>query len=62
MTDAEPTLDDVASMFPHWHLWRGVAGLVYARLPKSSPPAVVRAADPRGLAGAIRAEIARRSR
>src|SRR6516165_4509785 len=31
-----------APEFPHWHVWRGVAGLLYARRPKSSPPKVVR--------------------
>jgi hypothetical protein len=59
---AEPTLDDVAREFPHWHVWRGISGLVYARLMLSSPPAVVRAEDPRDLIDQIRAEIGRRSR
>ena len=31
--------------FPHWHVWRGVAGLLYARRPRSSPPKVARAWD-----------------
>jgi len=31
-----------APEFPHWHVWRGVAGLLYARRPRSSPPKVVR--------------------
>ena len=30
-----------AAQFPDWHVWRGVAGLLYARRPKSSPPKVV---------------------
>ena len=34
-----------APEFPHWHVWRGVAGLLYARRPKSSPPKVVRGKD-----------------
>ena len=34
-----------APEFPHWHVWRGVAGLFYARRPKSSPPKVVRSRD-----------------
>ena len=34
-----------APEFPHWHVWRGVAGLLYARRPKSSPPKVVRGRD-----------------
>jgi len=25
-----------------WHVWRGVSGLVYASLPRSSPPGVLR--------------------
>jgi hypothetical protein len=31
--------------FPHWHVWRGVSGLLYARRPLTSPPIVVRATD-----------------
>jgi hypothetical protein len=31
-----------APEFPDWHVWRGVAGLLYARRPRSSPPKVVR--------------------
>ena len=31
-----------APEFPNWHVWRGVAGLLYARRPRSSPPKVVR--------------------
>jgi hypothetical protein len=31
--------------FPHWHVWCGVSGLLYARRPLSSPPVVVRATD-----------------
>ena len=30
---------------PGWHVWRGVAGLLYARRPKTSPPKVARARD-----------------
>jgi len=32
--------------YPAWHCWRGIGGILYARRPKSSPPIVVRAADP----------------
>lgn len=41
----EPSADwwPYAPEFPNWHVWQGVAGLLYARLPKSSPPKVVRA-------------------
>ena len=38
-----------AAEFPHWHVWRGVCGLVYARRPRTSPPLVVRAANPKDL-------------
>jgi hypothetical protein len=58
----EPTLGDVAREYPAWHCWKGVSGLVYARLPGTSPPMVARAEDPPGLGDAIRAEIGRRSR
>jgi hypothetical protein len=43
-----------AAEFPHWHVWRGVCGLVYARRPRSSPPLVVRAANPVDLLVQIR--------
>ncbi len=57
----EPALDDVRAMFPHWEVWTGIAGLVYARKLLSSPPIVVRAEDPRDLIDQIRAEIGRRA-
>lgn len=44
-----------APEFPGWHAWDGVAaGILYARLPRSSPPVVVRATDPDALAAKIR--------
>jgi hypothetical protein len=43
-----------------WHWWRGVTGLLYARLPKTSPPKVVRAEDMAGLVEKITAEEKRR--
>lgn len=43
-----------AAEFPHWHVWRGICGLVYARRPRSSPPLVVRAANPVDLLAQIR--------
>jgi hypothetical protein len=43
-----------APEFPHWHVWRGVAGLVYARRMKSSPPTVVRGEDAVDLRDQIR--------
>ena len=57
--DGEPTLESVAAEFPRWHLWRGVGGLLYARLPLSSPPAVVRAEDAAALAAEIQRAAAR---
>jgi hypothetical protein len=36
-----------------WETWTGVGGVLYARHPKSSPPKVVRAADPASLREAI---------
>ena len=44
-----------ASEFPQWHVWRGVAGQYYARVPRTSPPRVVRAEN----AEDLRREIAR---
>jgi len=41
--DPDAALVAVAAEFPGWHPWRGIGGLVYARLPRSSPPIVVRA-------------------
>jgi hypothetical protein len=43
-----------APEFPHWHVWQGVAGLLYARRPRTTPPIVVRATDPVGLRERIR--------
>ena len=42
--------------YPGWHAWPGVlAGVVYARRPRSSPPLVVRAITPTDLRHAIEA-------
>jgi hypothetical protein len=32
-----------AKEFLGWHVWRGISGLAYAHLRRSSPPVVVRA-------------------
>jgi hypothetical protein len=49
-----------APEFPDWHVWRGVAGLLYARRPRSSPPKVVRGKDTVDLRDQIRkAEVPR---
>jgi hypothetical protein len=41
----EPTWWPFAAEFPHWHVWQGINGLVYARRVMSSPPLVVRGED-----------------
>ncbi len=47
-------LAEVDRDYPGWHAWPAVlAGLVYARRPRSSPPLVVRAATVDGLRQAI---------
>jgi len=43
-----------AAEFPHWHVWQGVCGLVYARRPRTSPPVVVRGDDTVDLRNQIR--------
>jgi hypothetical protein len=45
-TDQASALAQVDRDFPGWHAWPGViAGMLYARRPRSSPPLVVRATD-----------------
>ena len=39
---------------PRWHTWTGVNGILYARIPMSSPPIVVRAST----VGALRTLVA----
>ncbi len=43
-----------AAEFPHWHVWRGICGLVYASRPRTSPPVVVRGEDAVDLRDQIR--------
>ena len=43
-----------AEEFPCWHIWRGISGLAYARLSRSSPPIVVRAEGATELRNKIR--------
>lgn len=58
---AEPNHDERARAlaevdrdYPGWHAWPAVlAGLVYARRPRTSPPLVVRSATVAGLREAI---------
>ncbi len=49
-----------AAEFPHWHVWRGIAGLLYARRLMSSPPRVLRSQDPLELRDQIRQAELRR--
>ena len=65
---AEPNDDERARAlaqverdYPGWQTWPGVlAGVVYARRARSSPPLVVRAISPAGLRAAIKAAEASR--
>jgi hypothetical protein len=50
-----------AAELPRWHVWRGVSGLLYGRLLRSSPPLVVRGEDATDLRDAIRREEYRES-
>lgn len=43
--DGEPTMKDLQREFPDWHFWVGIAGLKYARKPKSSPQKFARGED-----------------
>lgn len=43
-----------ATEFPYWRVWRGVAGLLYARRVRSSPPKVLRGKDAADLRDQIR--------
>jgi hypothetical protein len=53
-TDLASALAQVDRDYPGWHAWpAALAGLVYARRPRTSPPLVVRAVTVQGL----RAEI-----
>ena len=57
-------LAEIERDYPGWRAWPGVlAGVVYARRPRSSPPLVVRAITPTGLRHTIEAaETERRLR
>jgi hypothetical protein len=48
----------LAREFPRWYAWQGVAGHYYARVPRTSPPLVVRAPNAEDLRDEItRAEL-----
>jgi hypothetical protein len=46
-------LTAVAHDYPGWETWPGVAGMVYARRPRTSPALVVRAVSTEALRVAI---------
>ena len=49
-------LAEVEHDYPGWQAWPGVlAGVMYARRPRTSPPLVVRSVTPDGLRQAIEA-------
>ena len=51
-----------AAEFPHWHVWQGVSGLLYARRPRTSPPVVVRVEDAVALRNQMRQAEGRMTR
>lgn len=51
------TLDELARAHPRWHMWRGVAGLLYARLPQTQPAVVKRAPTVEGLRDQVEQEM-----
>jgi hypothetical protein len=54
-------LAEIARDYPGWETWKGVlAGVVYARRPRSRPPMVVRAITTDGLRQAIETAEAER--
>jgi hypothetical protein len=54
-------LTEIARDYPGWEAWTGaLAGVVYARRPRSSPPMVVRAITTDGLRQAIEGAEAER--
>ena len=53
-TDLASALARVDRDYPGWHAWPAVlAGLLYARRPRSTPPLVVRSVTTEGLRQAI---------
>jgi hypothetical protein len=53
-SDDAPAWWPFANELPHWHVWRGINGLLYARRAKSSPPLVVRGEDAADLREQVR--------
>ena len=54
MTEPDETDPQPVAAWPGWVWWRGVGGLLYARRPKTSPPAVVSAHNFTALLACIR--------
>lgn len=48
-TDLAGALAAIHDDYPRWHAWVGVAGLLYARRPRSTPALVVRSFSVAGL-------------
>ena len=60
LTERSRALAVIAGEYPGWTAWAGVAGLVYARYPRSSPPLCVRSTSLSGLR--VEIEKAKRER
>jgi hypothetical protein len=56
-TDASRDSNPLAALYGKlprgWEAWRGVGGILYARKPRTSPPAVLRAATAEELAAKV---------
>jgi len=64
VTEPEPVppwWEFFAPEFPHWHVWRGVNGLLYAQRRLYSPPLTASAWTPEELAEEVRKLVAVRS-
>lgn len=54
--DQAAALAEIDRDYPGWHAWPGVlAGVIYARRPRSTPPMVVRSTTTEGLREEIEA-------
>jgi hypothetical protein len=51
----DPTVAQLRREFPGWHVWKGIAGLWYARRLDTSPPIVVHDENTTELRAQIRA-------
>jgi hypothetical protein len=59
-TDIPEWWQPYASEYPAWHAFKGVNMLCYARIPRTSPPIIVRGESPEDLRDEIRREEAKR--